>query len=117
MKFLADEDFPKTLVIQIRNFGFSVKTIQQKNLQGSSDQTVASVAIKEKRILLTLDKDFLKNQPKNLQAVIFSFSRIPTSEIIPLVEVFLKNLKKELIKSRLLKFSKYGFESISLPKT
>jgi len=40
MKFLADEDFPKPLVIQIRNFGYLVKTIQQKNLQGSSDETV-----------------------------------------------------------------------------
>ncbi len=114
MKFLADEDFPKPLVIKIRNLGYSVKAIQQKNLQGSSDETVASVAIKEKRILLTLDKDFLKNQPKNLQAVIFSFPRIPTSEIIPLIKVFLKNLKKEFIQSRLVKFSKYGFEIINL---
>lgn len=58
MKFLADEDFPKPLVIEIRNFGFSVKTIQQKKFQGSSDELVANIAIKESRIILTYDKDF-----------------------------------------------------------
>lgn len=113
MKFLADEDFPKPLVIQIRNFGFSVKTIQQRNLQGSSDETVADIAVKEKLTVLTLDKDFLENQPKDLQAVIFSFPKVPTSEIILLIEAFLKNLPKESMKGKILRFSKYGFETIS----
>ncbi len=48
MKFLADEDFPKPLVIKIRSLGYSVKTIQQKNLQGSSDDVVTEIAIKER---------------------------------------------------------------------
>ena len=61
MKFLADEDFPKPLVSRIRRFGHSVKTVQQQNLQGSSDETVASIAMKEVRILLTFDKGFLEN--------------------------------------------------------
>ena len=42
MKFLADEDPPKPLVVKIRSVGYSVKTIQQKNLQGSSDEIVAN---------------------------------------------------------------------------
>lgn len=113
MKFLADEDFPKPLVVKIRNLGFSVKTIQQENLQGSSDETVASIAIKEKRILLTFDTDFLENQPKVLQAVVFSFPKTPTSEILPLIEVFLRNLPKDLLKGKMLKFSKHGFGTIT----
>lgn len=110
MKFLADEDFPKPLVTKIRNFGYSIKTIQQKNLQGSSDKTVSEIAIREKRIVLTFDKDFLENQPKNLQAVIFRFPKVPTSELIPLIAVFLKNLSQKLVKRKILKFSKQGFE-------
>lgn len=111
MKFLADEDFPKPLVVKIRSLGFSVKTIQQKNLQGSSDQTVANLALKEKRIILTFDKDFLKNQPENLQAVIFHFPKIPTSEIIPLTESFLKELTQiNISKGKILKFTKSGLE-------
>ena len=109
MKFLADEDFPKPLVTLIRNSGFSVKTIQQKNLRGSSDEIVANVALKEKRILLTFDKDFLKNQPKSLKAVVFEFPRIPTIEIIPLIGNFLQDLEKlKPLKGRILKFNKYG---------
>lgn len=111
MKFLADEDFPKPLVVKIRNLGHLVKTIQQKNLQGSSDETVANLALKEKRVILTFDKDFLKNQPKNLQAVIFHFPKIPTSKIIPLMESFLKDSKQiKFSKGKILKFNKNGLE-------
>jgi len=111
MRFLADEDFPKPLVVKIRNLGFSVKTVQQKNLQGSSDETVANLGIKEKRIILTFDKNFPKNKPKNLQAIIFHFPKIPTSEITPLIDIFLKDLKQiKISKSKILKFSKAGLE-------
>ena len=111
MKFLADEDFPKPLVVNIRDAGYSVKTIQQKNLQGSSDKLVANLALKEKRIILTFDKDFLKNKTGKLQVIIFSFPKIPTSEIIPLIDNFLKALKQiKLSKGKVLKFSKTGLE-------
>ena len=111
MKFLADEDFPKPLVVKIRSAGYSVKTIQQKALQGSSDKIVANLALKEKRIILTFDKDFLKNQAEKLQVIIFSFPKIPTSEIILLIGNFLKDLKQfKLSKSNVLKFSKNGLE-------
>lgn len=112
MRFLADEDFPKPLVVKIQKLGNSVKTIQQKNLQGSSDELVASLALKEKRIILTFDKDFLKDQPKNLQVIIFHFPKTPTSEIISLIENFLANLKQiKLLKGKTLKFSKTGLTS------
>lgn len=112
MKFLADEDFPKPLVTKIKSLGYSVKTIQQKNLQGSSDKVVASLAIKEKRIILTFDKDFLENQPEDLQAVIFHFPKVPTSEIILLTPNFLTDLNKvKFSKGKILKFSKNGFEA------
>ncbi len=111
MKFLADEDFSRPLVVKIQKLGFSVKTIQQKSLQGSSDETVANLALEERRIVLTFDKDFLKNQPKNLSAIVFHFPKIPTSEIIPLIESFLRDLKQiKLSKGKSLKFSKNGLE-------
>lgn len=109
MKFLADEDFPRPLVNVIRNFGHSVKTIQQKGLQGSSDETVANIALKEKRMVLTFDKDFLENQPDKLQAVVFEFPRVPTSEIVILIETFLQDLAQlKLAKGKILKFNKQG---------
>lgn len=113
MKFLADEDFPKPLVIKIRQLGFSVKTIRQKNLQGVPDEFVANIALKEKRIVLTFDKDFLKNQPKTLQVIVFHFPKTPTSEINPLIDILLKDLKQiKFSKNKILKFSKYGLFTI-----
>lgn len=114
MRFLADEDFPKPLVVKIRKFGYAVKTIQQKNLQGSSDEVIASLALKERRIILTFDKDFLKKQSQKLTVIIFHFPRIPTSEIIPLIENLLTELQKlKLSKGKTLKFSKNGLEVIT----
>lgn len=113
MKFLADENFPKPLTTRIRNLGYSVKTIQQKNLQGSSDEIVGNLALKEKRIVLTFDKDFLKNQPKTLQVIVFHFPKTPTFEISPLIEGFLKDFKQiKFSKNKILKFSKYGLSTI-----
>lgn len=115
MKFLADEDFPKPLVTKIRNLGYSVKTIQQKNLHGSSDETVISMALKEKRIILTFDKDFLQKHITNLQVVIFHFPKVQTSEIILLMNSFLINLKEiKLSKIMVLKFSKKGMEKTEI---
>lgn len=111
MRFLADEDFPKPLVNVIRNFGHSVQTIQQKGLQGSSDETVANIALKGDRIVLTFDKDFLENQPDKIQAIVFEFPRVPTSEIVILIEIFLQDLKQlKLPKGKILQFSKRGLE-------
>lgn len=111
MKFLADEDFPKPLVVKIRSLGYSVKTIQQKNLQGSSDEVVTEIALKEKRIILTFDKNFPENKSKNLQAIIFHFPKAPTSEIILSIENFIKDLKLiKMTRGKILKFSKNGLE-------
>lgn len=113
MKFLADEDFPKPLAVKITRLGHSVKTVQQKNLQGSSDEVITNIALKEKRIMLTFDKDFLKNKPENLQAIVFRFPKVPTSEITPLIENLLRSLKEiKLSKGKILKFSKRGLEKI-----
>lgn len=111
MKFLADEDFPKPLVSKIRNLGYSVKTVQQKNLQGSSDEVVTNLSLKEKRIILTLDKNFPQDKSANLQAIIFHFPKVQTSEIILLIEDFLTDLNKvKFRKGKILEFSKNGFE-------
>lgn len=111
MKFLADEDFPKPLVTTIRKFGHSVKTIQQKGLRGASDQTVANIALKEKRIVLTFDKDFLKNQLANSKIILFEFPRTPTSEITFLIKTFVADLDKiNMSKDNMLTFSKRGLE-------
>ena len=111
MKFLADEDFPKPVVNKIRQLGHSVKTIQKIGLSGSSDETVVKLALREKRIIITFDKDFLKDQPKQLERVIFRFPKTPTNKIIILVENFLEELTK--VKGNIAhEFDKFGLKPI-----
>lgn len=112
MRFLTDENFPRPVIKTIRILGHSVKTIQEKNLQGSSDEIVGGIALKEKRIVLTFDKDFLENQPQNLQTVVFEFPKVSTAQIIPLVEEFLLEFGDINTKAKIFIFSKRGLEIV-----
>lgn len=110
MKFLADENFPKPLISAIQKLGFSVKSIQQKRLQGSSDQNVRRIAEKEKRIIITFDKDFLQDS-EGLQIILFYFPKIATQLILEITKAEFKNLK--MPRQRIVRFSRDGFEPIS----
>lgn len=110
MKFLADENFPKPLILIIRKLGFSVKSIQQKQLQGSSDQTVSSIAKKEKRVIITFDKDFLEKKTVYQQVILFHFPKVATEEIKETVQLRFKN--EDMPKFKIMKFAKSGFEKI-----
>lgn len=113
MKFLADEGFPKLLSVAIRKLDHSVTTVQQKRLIGSSDETVIETALKEKRIVLTFDKDFLKYEKEGLVSVVFYFPKTRTDGIISLLGMFLLELgKMKSSKKRIYKFSTGGLEVV-----
>ena len=58
MKFKVDENLPVELAEFLRDEGYGASTVLEQNLSGKSDSTIASVCKKEKRIIITLDKDF-----------------------------------------------------------
>lgn len=57
MKFLADENIGFKVISPLRNLGFDIKSILEI-ARGTKDENVLSLANKEKRILITTDKDF-----------------------------------------------------------
>ncbi|MFO1116966.1 MAG: DUF5615 family PIN-like protein [Beijerinckiaceae bacterium] len=57
MRFLADENFPKTAVEELRRHGADVAWVRQ-SAPGILDREVLAWAEREKRVLLTFDKDF-----------------------------------------------------------
>lgn len=57
MRFLADEGVDKPIVMHLRAAGFDVHYILE-TYQGAEDEKVLLIAAKEKRILITQDKDF-----------------------------------------------------------
>ena len=61
-KFYADENFPKVAVQLIREYGVHVLRAQEASLGGHPDENHAAFALKEKRVLLTCDRDYLDDR-------------------------------------------------------
>ena len=57
MKFLADENIPAALVNDLKRLGYDILRVDEIR-KGMDDREVLELSFKEKRILITFDKDF-----------------------------------------------------------
>lgn len=58
-QFYADENFPSAAVKLVRSRGVHVLTAQEADRQGHPDENHAAFALKDGRVLLTCDRDYL----------------------------------------------------------
>ena len=56
MKFKIDENLPVELAADLHLAGHAADTVHDENLAGAPDLNVVAAALRERRILLTLDK-------------------------------------------------------------
>ena len=65
MKFLGDENISPRSVAFLQDLGFDAVHAREVGLKGKSDEEVMEFALKEERVLLTLDRDFadVRNYP------------------------------------------------------
>lgn len=62
MKFIVDAQLPKSLSELLINRGFdSIHTLDLPNRNATSDKEITEIALKEKRIVITKDSDFLQS--------------------------------------------------------
>jgi predicted nuclease of predicted toxin-antitoxin system len=61
-KFYTDENFPPAAVRLIRSSGLHVLTAQEAALRGHPDENHAAFALKNGRVLLTCDRDYLNEE-------------------------------------------------------
>lgn len=95
MKFLADENFPRSLITYLRRTKHDVKDVYQTQLQGQSDTALGRFAIKERQVIITYDKDFLTSQPLEYpNVIVIHFPRTQPKNIIPYMDALLLKLKK-----------------------
>lgn len=94
MKFLSDENLPRSILDFLRQKKLNVKDIQEENLRGISDEKICQLAKKEKRVILTYDKDFLFPETEKIicSVIIFHFPKINPKKAIPYLEILLKKL-------------------------
>lgn len=113
MKLLADENFPPSLISYLQKKWHDIKRIQ-RSARGISDINVYEKAVKENRIIITFDKDFLtKSKDYALSSVmIFKFPDAKPEEILPYLDLIiqmisdLKRRKKHFVAI----YSKNGLE-------
>lgn len=58
MKFKIDENLPAEAAEILRGYGFAADTVDDEDLSGADDVTVARTSQADDRILVTLDLDF-----------------------------------------------------------
>jgi len=102
MKFLADENISKSVVLWLREKGHDVLWIIEGHRQ-LLDEKVLELALKEKRILLTNDNDFgefiFRQRLKHGGVILFRF-RCEKKEIyLSVLEILLKDFSRKLEQS------------------
>lgn len=86
MKLIADEDFPPTLISFLQKKRHDIKRIQRLT-SGISDTSIKEKAARERRILLSFDKDFLKKDEEKLfSAVVFDLPYMKPKDILPYMD-------------------------------
>jgi predicted nuclease of predicted toxin-antitoxin system len=112
MKFLTDENIANSTIRMIRELGFDVKDVREIGLIGCSDELIIKLAIKEDRIIITLDKDFgniLKFPIRGHKGIIFIRIKRPTPKRVNLVlKTLLVTTDKEKIKNSLVVIKEKG---------
>jgi len=83
LRFLIDEDVPRSTTRVLRDAGFDVMNVHEAGLQGKSDNLVFDFAQSEDRLLITCDLGFsniLKFPPSENHGILVV--RVPDSEPI-----------------------------------
>jgi predicted nuclease of predicted toxin-antitoxin system len=85
VKFLLDENFPKSVAWALKEKGHDVLDLRSVGLLGASDTVVAWMAMNEGAMILTTDRDFFRSFP-NVYAehsgVVVNARRQPNREAI-----------------------------------
>lgn len=77
MKFLSDENISPVIVEELRKTNHDVFDLKEKKLRGISDNDVAILAEKEKRVILTHDSTFINviNPTLKIRMLLISFKQ------------------------------------------
>lgn len=113
MNFIADENLFEPVINYLKTLGHSVFSIRDENLSGISDDEIYQIACKEKRIIITMDKDFSKvvrYPAKNCGGIILvKIYRRTVDETLNIFKSYFEKIKNEDIKANLIIITPEGF--------
>lgn len=103
MKFLADINIPNSVIQFLDNQNYDVLDLKKINIL-ASDKEIVRLAQEQKRIILTLDKDFISllQFPKyHVGCIVIRLFKQDPNIIIPYIEQLLKYQQSEVLESSL----------------
>jgi predicted nuclease of predicted toxin-antitoxin system len=58
MRFIADENVARLVIHHLRGIGYNVVSIVEVGLASTDDNNIIDMGLRERRIIITHDKDF-----------------------------------------------------------
>lgn len=105
MKILADENLYEPIVDYLRSLGHDVVRFRGADLSGSPDDDIYRRAVADDRLIVTMDKDFLRMQrfpPDECGGiVVVKIYRWTVAEATRLFKQHFETLDQERVKGRL----------------
>jgi predicted nuclease of predicted toxin-antitoxin system len=99
MKIFANENLFEPIIEFLRHLGHDVLSIRDTGLSGISDDEVYELACKEKRVIITMDKDFSRMflfPPKKCGGIIVvKIYKRTVDETLELFKEFYSSIKEE----------------------
>lgn len=97
LRFLTDENVSLSVKKALRQAKFSVKDIKEEKMFGVSDKEIMALAKKERRIIITHDKDFLDYPRDSHRGVcLLRFSNQSPSNVIKYLLSFVRSRGNKL---------------------
>jgi predicted nuclease of predicted toxin-antitoxin system len=93
LRFLVDENMPRSLAVQIGAMGFLVQDVRDIGLRGRSDREIYDVASAADAIIITRDRGFAheRNWPSHFTAGVI-FVNLPDNTPVRVINAKITNL-------------------------
>lgn len=102
MKFLANENLFEPIIEHLRSLGHDVLSIREAGLSGISDDEVYQLACKDRRVVITMDKDFariFRFPPEKCGGIIVvKIYKRKVEDTLKIFRKFFEKIKEEEIK-------------------
>ncbi len=104
MRFLLDENFPRSVAAVLSEKGHEAVDLRSIGLLGASDALVAERAIEMNAVILTTDRDFFHTFPniyaEHCGVVVIALRQLSRGLITQRLEWFLENVREEHWRNR-----------------
>ena len=105
MKIVADENLFEPIIDYLRELGHDVFSIRNTSHSGISDDEIYTLACREKRVIMTMDKDFsriLRFPPERCGGiVVVKIYKRPVEETLNIFKKFYQNIQEKDVKANL----------------